>query len=69
MNTVSNRVPASFPVRRMDYNFKTYLATGVITSLLFTHYFTGLSTLFLKVNHISFALFELYAPKQSRMKF
>lgn len=46
MNTVSNRVPASFPVRRMDYNFENVPRYWCNNEPTFTHYFTGLSTLF-----------------------
>jgi len=46
MNTVSNRVPASFPVRRMDYNFGNIPRYWCNNDPSLTHYFTGLSTLF-----------------------
>lgn len=46
MNTVSSRVPASFPVRRMDYNFGNIPRYWCNNDPSLTHYFTGLSTLF-----------------------
>lgn len=46
MTTVSNRVPASFPVRRMDYNFENTPRYWCNNEPSLTHYFTGLSTLF-----------------------
>lgn len=46
MTTVSNRAPASFPVRRIDYNFENTPRYWCNNEPSLTHYFTGLSTLF-----------------------
>jgi len=46
MKTALNRVAASFPVRRMDYNFNGIPRYWCNDEPSFTHYFTGLSTLF-----------------------
>ena len=40
------KVPASFPVRRMDYQFQDIPKYWCNNEPTFTHYFTGLSTLF-----------------------
>lgn len=40
------KVPASFPVRRMDYQFQNIPKYWCNNEPTFTHYFTGLSTLF-----------------------
>ena len=46
MKTNSTRLPASFPVRRMDYNFENTPKYWCANDPAITHYFTGLSTLF-----------------------
>ncbi|RXS94869.1 metal-dependent hydrolase [Acinetobacter junii] len=46
MKTNSTRLPASFPVRRMDYNFENTPKYWCANDPAMTHYFTGLSTLF-----------------------
>ena len=46
MKTNSTRLPASFPVRRMDYNFENIPKYWCANDPAMTHYFTGLSTLF-----------------------
>ncbi|AJF81976.1 MULTISPECIES: metal-dependent hydrolase [Acinetobacter] len=46
MKTALNRTPASFPVRRMDYNFEDTPRYWCNHEPSLTHYFTGLSTLF-----------------------
>lgn len=46
MKTNSTRLPASFPVRRMDYNFENSPKYWCANDPAMTHYFTGLSTLF-----------------------
>lgn len=46
MKTKSTRLPASFPVRRMDYNFENIPKYWCANDPAMTHYFTGLSTLF-----------------------
>ena len=46
MKTALNRAPASFPVRRMDYNFENIPRYWCNHDPSLTHYFTGLSTLF-----------------------
>ncbi|OEY92975.1 metal-dependent hydrolase [Acinetobacter proteolyticus] len=40
------KIPASFPVRRMDYEFQDMPKYWCNNEPTFTHYFTGLSTLF-----------------------
>lgn len=46
MKTNSTRLSASFPVRRMDYNFENTPKYWCANDPAMTHYFTGLSTLF-----------------------
>lgn len=46
MSAIAKKVPASFPVRRMDYDFKEMPPYWCNDEPSFTHYFTGLSTLF-----------------------
>ena len=46
MKTNSTRLPTSFPVRRMDYNFENTPKYWCANDPAMTHYFTGLSTLF-----------------------
>ena len=46
MKTNSTRLPASFPVHRMDYNFENTPKYWCANDPAMTHYFTGLSTLF-----------------------
>lgn len=46
MKTNSTRLPASFPVRRMDYNFENTPKYWCANDPAMTYYFTGLSTLF-----------------------
>lgn len=46
MKTNSTRLPGSFPVRRMDYNFENTPKYWCANDPAMTHYFTGLSTLF-----------------------
>ncbi|WP_212639523.1 metal-dependent hydrolase [Acinetobacter junii] len=46
MKSNSTRSPASFPVRRMDYNFENTPKYWCANDPAMTHYFTGLSTLF-----------------------
>lgn len=46
MKTNSTRLPASFPVRSMDYNFENTPKYWCANDPAMTHYFTGLSTLF-----------------------
>lgn len=46
MKTNSTRLPASFPVRRMDYNFENTPKYWCANDPAMTHYFTELSTLF-----------------------
>ena len=46
MKTNLTRLPASFPVRRMDYNFENTPKYWCANDPAMTHYFTGLSTLF-----------------------
>lgn len=42
----TTRIPASFPVRRMDYDFQNINKYWCDNDPAHTHYFTGLSTLF-----------------------
>lgn len=42
----NKKIPASFPVRRMDYSFEDMSKYWCNNEPTFTHYFTGLSTLF-----------------------
>lgn len=46
MSTASNAATASFPVRRMDYDFSDMPQYWCDNEPSLTHYFTGLSTLF-----------------------
>lgn len=46
MSTISNKQAASFPVRRMDYEFDGMPKYWCDDEPSLTHYFTGLSTLF-----------------------
>lgn len=46
MSTASNATMASFPVRRMDYDFSDMPKYWCDNEPSLTHYFTGLSTLF-----------------------
>ncbi|MCU5784952.1 hypothetical protein MA04_04252 [Alcanivorax balearicus MACL04] len=46
MPNIENKMSASFPVRRMDYTFEDVERYWMNNEPAFTHYFTGLSTLF-----------------------
>lgn len=46
MSNVENKISASFPVRRMDYDFDEMPRYWCDNEPTLTHYFTGLSTLF-----------------------
>lgn len=46
MSAVANKLSASFPVRRMDYEFKDMPRYWCNDEPSFTHFFTALSTLF-----------------------
>lgn len=46
MQNIENKIPTSFPVRRMDYTFEDVERYWMNNDPAFTHYFTGLSTLF-----------------------
>ena len=43
---LKQRIPASFPVRHMDYQFKDVPKYWCNNDAIFTHYFTAMSTLF-----------------------
>lgn len=46
MSAIAPKIAASFPVRRMDYQFQNMPRYWCNNEPSFTHYFTGLSTLF-----------------------
>ncbi|MFW1857399.1 metal-dependent hydrolase [Acinetobacter defluvii] len=46
VNKIKQRVSSSFPVRRMDYKFQQMPKYWCNNEPTFTHYFTGMSTLF-----------------------
>lgn len=46
MSAIATKTPASFPVRRMDYQFEAMPRYWCNNEPSFTHFFTGLSTLF-----------------------
>ena len=46
MSAIAPKIPASFPVRRMDYQFQAMPRYWCNNDPSFTHYFTAMSTLF-----------------------
>ncbi len=69
MKTALNRTPASFPVRRMDYNFEDTPRYWCNHEPSLTTISRGFRLYFLKVNHTLLDLSVLYELKLKRMKF